>query len=142
MTQLVYGDRRVDQWVAQKLNLRPFDQSYSIANVDIGGRGILGATVFHGWYPESGVIEMSAASEHPSWMSRKMINASFSYAFEELKNQMIVWRVSENNTHMANIATRLEFTGYTIPRLRGRNEADIVFTLTDDAWLKSKFRSH
>lgn len=141
MPDLVYGDGRVDQWVAQNLAIRPFDLSYSIANVDIS-KGILGATVFHGWYPETGIIEMSAFGEHASWMSRKMINAAFSYAFDELKCQMIVWRVSENNSRMANIAERLGFVGYTIPRLRGRHEADIVFTLTDDKWNASKFRSH
>lgn len=139
MSELVYGDPRVDAWVADRLGLRPLDPSYSLANVD--GGSLLGAVVFHGYYPETGIIEMSAASNSSRWMSRKMLNATFSYAFDHLKCQMVIWRVSENNTRMSNIARRLGFVGYTIPRLRGRNEADIVFTLTDDAWLESRIRS-
>lgn len=140
MSELLYGDPRIDKWVSSNLDIEAFGPSFSIANVD-SDKGLLGATVMHGYYPKSGIIEMSAYSQHPSWMSRKMINACFSYAFDTLGCQMVIWRVSENNHAMANIAFRLGFVGYTIPRLRGRNEADTVFTLTDDAWKQNKFRS-
>lgn len=137
---IVYGDKRIDQWVAQNLALRQWPDSFSIANIkdDI----ILGASVFHNWYPETGVVEISSYGDHPSWMSRKMINTVFSYAFEHLKCQMIVLRVSETNTRMLNIAKALGFSSYTIPRLRGKNEAEVIMTLTDDDWLKSRYRSN
>lgn len=138
MSELVYGDERIDGWVAYKLGLRLWPQSYSIANVRDGS--ILGATVFHGYYPETGVVELTSASDSPRWMDRKMINAVFGYAFDHLKCQLVVIRVSEINARMVNIARGLGFQGYLIPRLRGKNEAEWVFTLTDDDWLKSRFR--
>lgn len=140
MSQLVYGDRRVDQWVASNLGLRPWADSFSIANTK--ENRILGASVLHNWFPEAGVVEISSFGEHPSWMSRKMINAVFSYAFEHLKCQMIVLRVAEDNDRMLNIGSGLGFKSYTIPRLRGRNVNEVIMTLTDDDWLKSRYRSN
>jgi RimJ/RimL family protein N-acetyltransferase len=141
-SELVHGDWRIDQWVAQKLGLRQWPMSYSIANVRAEDSFILGATVFHDYYPENGVVELTSYSEHPAWMSRKMINAVFTHAFEGLKCQLVVLRVSETNIHMRDIAERLLFNSYTIPRLRGRNEADVIYTLSDDDWAKSRYRSH
>lgn len=139
MSELVFGDPRIDGWVADKLGLRQWPESYSIANVQ--GSFILGATVMHNWYPETGVIEMTSVSDSPRWLDRKMINAVFHYAFDVLCCQMVVLRVSEINSVMVDIANRLGFVGYLIPRLRGRNEAEWVFCLTDDKWLESRFRS-
>lgn len=140
MSDLVYGDPRIDGWVANKLGIRQWGESYSIANVR--DSTLLGASVFHNYYPECGVVEISSYGENPKWMSRKMINAVFTHAFEGLKCQLVVLRVSENNLHMRNIAERLLFNSYTIPRLRGRNEADVIYTLSDDDWAKSRYRSH
>ena len=47
---------------------------------------------------------------------------------------MVVLRVSERNTVMRSIAERCGFTGHLIPRLRGRDEDEVVFTQTDDEW--------
>ncbi len=139
-SDIVHGDPRIDSWVAGKLGLRQWPESYSIANVS--ERFILGATVFHNWYPETGIVELTSVSDSPKWMSRKMINAVFSYAFDILGCQMVVLRVSEINTGMVNIAERLGFSGYLIPRLRGKTEAEWIFCLTDDDWLNSRYRSH
>lgn len=139
-SELVYGDPRIDSWVAGKLGLRKWAESYSIANVK--DQFILGATVFHNWYPETGVVELTSVSDSPKWMDRKMINAVFSHAFDILGCQMVVLRVSEINTVMVNIAERLGFKGYLIPRLRGKTEAEWVFCLTDDDWRESRYRSH
>ena len=138
MSSLVYGDTRIDRWVAERLGLRPWPISYSIANVR--DNLILGATVFHNYYPEAGVIELTSASESPRWMDRNMINAVFSHAFDALKCQLVVLRVSEINTRMVNIAKGLGFQGYLIPRLRGKTEAEWIMTLTDDDWRNSRFR--
>ena len=138
MSDLVYGDPRIDAWVATKLDIRQWPQSYSIANVKDGF--ILGATVLHNYYPETGVVEMTSASDSPRWMSRKMLNAVFEYAFTTLGCQLVVLRVSQINARMVNIAEGLGFSGYLIPRLRGRDEAEWIFTLTDDDWRSSKYR--
>ncbi|HKY52807.1 MAG TPA: GNAT family N-acetyltransferase [Anaerolineales bacterium] len=138
MSEIVYGDPTIDGWVATNLGLRKWADSYSIANVK--DRFILGASVLHNWYPETGIVEITSFSESPRWMSRKMINAVFGYAFDTLKCQMVVLRVSEINTRMINIAKGLGFEGYLIPRLRGKNEAEWIFCLTDDDWARSPYR--
>lgn len=138
MSEIVYGDPRIDQWVCARLGIRQWSESFSIANV--GKDGILGATVLHNYYPETGVIELTSVADSPRWMGRNMINAVFSYAFDVLKCQMVVLRVSEINERMVNIAKGLSFKGYLIPRLRGKNEAEWIFCLTDDEWLKSPYR--
>ncbi len=66
-----------------------------------------------------------------------MLKAMFGYPFDQLGCQMVVLRVSERNAVMTGIAKRFGFTSHRIPRLRGRDEAEILFTLTDDEW-----RSH
>ena len=96
--------------------------------------------MFHDYYPENGVVALTSYSASPRWMGRDMINAVFSYAFDKLQCQMVVLRVSEINTRMVNIANGLGFKGYLIPRLRGKNEAEWIFTLTDDDWQNSRFR--
>lgn len=138
MGEIVYGDPAIDRWVAGKLGLRQWAQSFSIANVR--ERFILGATVLHNFYPETGVVEMTSVADSPAWMSRKMINAVFGYAFDVLGCQMVVLRVSEINTRMVNIAQGLSFKGYLIPRLRGKSEAEWIFCLTDDEWRGSPYR--
>ena len=138
MTDLVYGDPDIDGWVAAKLGIRRWAESFSIAHVR--DRFILGATVFHNFYPETGVVELTSVSESPAWMSRKMINAVFGYAFDVLNCQLVVLRVSEINTRMVNIANALGFKGYLIPRLRGKDEAEWIFCLTDDDWRNSPYR--
>ena len=138
MSELIYGDKNVDGWVANKLGLRPWADSFSIANVR--NSFILGATVFHNYYPETGVVELTSASDNPGWMDRKMINAVFTYAFDALGCQLVVLRVSEINTRMLDIAKGLGFRGYLIPRLRGKNEDEWIMTLTDDDWRNSRFR--
>lgn len=140
MLQLVYGQNEVvSRWVANHIPgcERGWPNATAIGVAD--ETGLIGGSVFHGWSPEAGVIEISSAATSPRWWSRRMMDAVFSYPFDQLQCQMIVLRVSENNTHMLNIADRLDFERYTIPRLRGRNEAECILCLTDDKWRASKF---
>ena len=100
----------------------------------IVGDVVVAAVVFHNWHPEEGVIEMSSASDTKRWLSRPMLNAMFNFCFEESGCQLVVLRVSERNVGMIDIARRFGFSETRIERLRGRGEAEIVFTFTDDAW--------
>lgn len=90
--------------------------------------------VFHNYNPEAGVIELSAASISRRWLTRPMLKGMFGYPFDQLSCQLVVLRVSERNAVMIEIAERFGFTAHRIPRLRGRDEAEILFTLTDDEW--------
>lgn len=140
MLRLVYGQNEiVSRWVADHIPgcFRGWPNATAIGIAD--ENGLIGGSVFHAWNPESGVIEISAASVRPNWLSRRMINAMFSYAFDQIQCQLVVMRTSENNASVLNIWDALGFDRYTIPRLRGRNEAECILCLTEEDWRSSKF---
>ncbi|MEI2296789.1 GNAT family N-acetyltransferase [Ensifer sp. MJa1] len=111
---------------------RGFADFTTMGVIDAGG--LVAGVVFHNYAPEAGVIELSAASTSKRWMTRSVLKAMFGYAFDEIGCQMAVLRVSERNNGMVAIAKRFGFTPHSIPRLRGRAEAEIIFTLTDSDW--------
>ncbi|WP_248447147.1 GNAT family N-acetyltransferase [Sinorhizobium meliloti] len=100
----------------------------------IEGEHLVAGVVFHNYAPEAGVIELSSASASRRWLTRPMLKAMFGYPFDHIGCQMAVLRVSERNTGMIEIAERFGFKAYRVPRLRGREEAEIIFTFTDDDW--------
>lgn len=103
------------------------------------GQGrILSAVLFHNWQPQYGVIEISGAGSGP-WLSRDSIADLFGFAFEQMGAQAVVARMDEENPATVGML-RFGFTRHDIPRLRGRDKAETLFVLTDDAWLKSRFR--
>ncbi|MGT2444472.1 N-acetyltransferase [Ensifer adhaerens] len=100
----------------------------------IEGESLVAGVVFHNYAPEAGVIELSAAAISRRWLTRPMLRGMFGYPFDQLGCQMVVLRVSERNAIMIEIAERFGFSAYRIPRLRGRDEAEILFTFTDEDW--------
>lgn len=84
-------------------------------------------------------MEMSAAADSPRWLTRPVLRAMHSYIFNDSGCQMALMRVSEHNKRMLRIAAAYGYQSHRIPRLRGRDEAEIVLTLTDDDWKKGKF---
>jgi RimJ/RimL family protein N-acetyltransferase len=123
----------VSQWAADRLGYeRGFGPSEAIGILD--GEALIGAVVFHNWAPEGGVVEMSAFAADPRWLSKTVLRTVFRYAFDALGCQMVVWRVAPSNNRTCRLAHRLGFISHRIPRLRGRNEDEFIFTLTDDAW--------
>lgn len=104
-----------------------------------GGKLIAG-TVYHNWQPDGGVIELSSASDSKRWLTRPVIHAMFSLPFDQYGCQLCVLRVSERNAPMLRIAKAYGFNEYIVPRLRGRDEAEHILTLTDDQWRGSRFR--
>lgn len=98
---------------------------------------LIGGTVYHNWNPEAGVMEMSGAGKN--WWNRAYLKAVHDYIFNDAKCQLAVMRVAETNTRMLRAAERFGYSKHMIPRLRGRNEAEAILTLTDDDWRQSKF---
>lgn len=138
---VVFGqDKLVAEWVAGQLGYTNFEGFYCGAIGVAEGGQLVGGTCFHNWYPKDGVVEMTSASITSKWLTRRMIRAIFNYAFGLLECQLVVMRVSANNSTMLNIGQRFGFNSYTIPRLRGRSEDEVIFTLTDDQWRDSKFK--
>ena len=98
----------------------------------------IGGVVFHDWNPEAGVMCMSAAGE-PGWLSRPILYAMHRYIFETAGCQLAVMQVSEHNARMRRIGLAYGYTETRIPRLRGRDEAEIIMTLTKEDWRASRF---
>lgn len=102
------------------------------------GQELRGAFIFHNWSPDAGVMEMSSAGEH-GWLTLGAIYKAHRYIFDEVGCQLSVMRVSEENDLMCRTAEHFGYTGYVIPRLRGRDESEIIYTLTDEDWRDNRF---
>lgn len=102
------------------------------------GRLIAG-TLFHNYYSEQGVIELTSASLSRRWLTRGVIRSMFALPFDRLGCQIVALRVSSKNYGMLRIARSFGFSEVLIPRLRGRTEDEHVFTYTDDQWKSSRY---
>jgi len=99
----------------------------------------IAGVLYNNYYPEQGVIEMHAASRDKQWLTRPVLRSMFSHAFERFQCQLCVLRVSEHNKPMLRIAKAYGFNQHIIPRLRGRDEAEHILTLSDDDWRSNRF---
>lgn len=100
---------------------------------------LIAGTIYHNYYPESGVIELTSASDDKRWLTKRVVRAMFWLPFERLGCQLVVLRVSERNESMIKISRKFGFSEVYIPRLRGRDEGEFIFSLTDDQWRSSKY---
>lgn len=107
--------------------------NYSSLAVHDRGRLIAGV-LYHNYYPREGVIELSAGAIDRRWMTRPVLKAIFAVPFDIFRCQLAAIRVSERNRVMIDIARGLGFVGYLIPRLRGRDHAEWLMTLTEEDW--------
>lgn len=103
------------------------------------GDSLVAGTLYHNWQPESGVIELTSSSTTKRWLTRTVIRAMFTLPFDTLDCQMGVLRVSERNESMVRIARSFGFNEVFVPRLRGRDEGEFIFTYTDDQWRASPY---
>ena len=100
---------------------------------------LIAVVVFHNWEPAHGVIELSAASTNKRWLNRSILHEMFSYCFEQAGAQSVVTRTAPGDKSLSRIFKAYGFEQFRIPRLRGRDEDEIIHTLTDDAWNSSRF---
>lgn len=116
---------------------RDFGNCQGMAVVE--GDTLIGAAIWHNFEPDSGVVEISAASTTKRWLNRQTLGVMFGVPFKEWDCQAVVLRVSDSDTPMHRMLNAYGFEHYRIPRLRGRNEAENVFVLTVEAWRANKF---
>lgn len=100
---------------------------------------LIAGVLYHHFHPAAGVIEMSAAALDKRWLTRPVLRAMFEVPFGVFGCQLAVLRVSEYNKPMLRIAKAYGFKEFVIPRLRGRNEAEHILTLSDDDWRSNRF---
>jgi len=99
---------------------------------------LIAGIVYHNWSPETGVIEISGAATDSRWLNRHTLHAMFEYPFDQLGCQMVVARHSEHNKRLRRMWRAVGATEFVIPRLKGRDEAMVVSTFTDDAWREGR----
>lgn len=97
--------------------------------------------VYHNYYQDAGVIEISAAAVTSRWLTRPVLKEMFSLPFDLMGVQTIVMRVSpdEKQKHIHRMLKAYGFQKYRLPRLRGRDEDELVFILHDDVWRENRF---
>ena len=142
-----YDDRNLNRtfwmWASRKLfgGFKGFGPCCTMGIMD--NDELIGVMVYHNYNSDSGVMEISGASSTERWLSPTVLREMFSRPFKQMGCQMVVMRVSPNNKKgkrgLSRMLTAYGFKSYTIPRLKGRFEDEIIFTLTDDAWRTNKF---
>ena len=103
-----------------------------------GNRKILGAVIFHGWQPDYGVIELSAAADSPKWLSRRAIREIMGICFDQHKCQQVVSRMATDNARAIKIYDFIGFKKLLLPNMRGRGRDEWLMLLTRDEWAASK----
>lgn len=134
LVNLIIGD-----FVAQRVwgDERGFEDFTSMGVVD--DEKLIAGVVFHNYSPHARTIEISGASDSRKWLQRPVLHAMYAYPFEQLSCQMVVQRNSEHNEHLNRILRRFGFDEYRIERLRGPDEAELIFTLTKEQWLNNGY---
>lgn len=103
------------------------------------GDKIIAVVAYHDWNPEARTIRMSAASDSKRCLTRDILYRMHEYPFDQVGCQAVVLQVSEHNAVMLRIAKALGYEQYRVPRLRGRDEAEIINVLHDDVWRAGRF---
>ncbi len=74
-----------------------------------------------------------------AWLTRPVLYAVHAYIFDTAKCQLAVMQVSERNERMRRIGLAYGYTETRVPRLRGRDEAEMIMTLAEEDWRASRF---
>lgn len=118
---------------------RGFGPSEALGIIDNDGKLVAGV-VFHDWHPEFRRIEISGAAISGHWLTRSIAAQVGEYAFDRLGCQMVVFRTDEDNTRARRLCRALGGDEYVIPRMRGEDRAEVLITLTAEAWRASRMR--
>lgn len=105
---------------------------------DAAGNMVAGV-LLHNWQKDAGVIEVTAYAATRRWLTRTALAEVFGYVFDQLECQMAVARISEGNAVARRFWTALGAQETIIPRLRGRDAAEVLSTLTEEQWRSSRF---
>ena len=95
---------------------------------------LIAAIVFHGWQPEYGVIEISAAATNAAWLSKRTIREIMAVCFDQHGCQQIVSRMATDNSRAIQIYEFLGFQKVLLPNMRGSGKHEWLMLLTKDQW--------
>jgi RimJ/RimL family protein N-acetyltransferase len=128
------------RWVAEHIwpgRNREFGNCRGMAVID--GDELIAGIVYHNYEPDAQIIEISAASISKRWLTKETLRVMFQMPFRDFGCQALVMRVAPADKPLHRMLKAYGFEMYVLPRLRGRDEDEHVFILTDDAWASNKF---
>ena len=141
--RLLYGhDAAVSKFVADlipQVRAHGFGECKAIGVIDADGL-LVGGMVFHHWWPEAGTIEFSGAARTAKWLTPHILDRMFSYAFDDVGVQMLVTRNSGTNKRLHRQLAAYGFDRFDIPRMFGRDEDGVFWTLTEETFRTGRFR--
>lgn len=128
------GNRAVADFVSHIIWGEPgrIEKYSTMAVVDDGV--LIAGVVFHNWDEDAGVMELTAASASPRWLTTPIIQAMHQFPFDLIGAQMVMHRVRGDNERMIRIHRKFGCHEVVIRRGCGRDTDCHVFTLTDDQW--------
>lgn len=140
--RLLYGhDEAVAKFVADQMEQDPvaiFGNCRAIGVIDATGL-LVGGVVYHNWWPTAQTIEISSAAITPKWLTPFILDTVFGYAFDAAGVQLIVTRNSAKNTRVHRLLSRYGFDRIDVPRLYGRDEGGVIWTLTEETYRNGLF---
>lgn len=125
------------EWASQRIWGRPGEFERFCSVTVMRDDAVSAVIILHNWHPDAGVIEISAAGDG-YWQTRRVINEVMALCFDTMGCQMVVMRNAEHAANTISNSGRLGFKGVFLPRMRGRDEGEWLFTLTDDDWKASR----
>lgn len=95
--------------------------------------------VYHNWFPDEKVIEISGAAWKKGWLTRSVLGVMYGFPFKDCGCDVVVQRVSDDDKAQHRMLKAYGAEHYRIPNLRGLGKAENVFVLTKEAWLNNRF---
>lgn len=133
------ANQALGDWCTARIALpRPLDSPYVTMGV-FNDAELIAVIVYNNYHPETGVIEFHGASTSPRWLARHVLREMFAAPFERWGVQLLVTRNSDRNKRLHRMLASYGMKPVHIPRLRGRDEGEMIWTLSDDDWRGNGF---
>lgn len=105
----------------------------------VRGDKLAAGLIYHNYDDDAGVIEISGAAWAKGWLTRPVLRVMYGFPFIDCGCQAVVQRVSDDDTAQHRMLRAYGAERYRIPRLRGRDKAENIFVLTEEAWRGNRF---
>lgn len=136
-------NRSFSMWASRRIfgHINGFPSATTMGVFD--GHKLIAVMVYHNFDRKAGVVEISGAASDRRWLRKYVLKEMFAAPFTDMGCQSVVMRVSPKpeSRHTRRMLTAYGFTEHRLPRLRGRDEDECVFVLTDDAWRENGFHA-
>lgn len=121
----------IAQWCADQIwpgQGKAFDRCTCLGVID--REALIGAIVFTDYDPDAQTIEFSMAATSGRWLTLKVMEEMRKYCIDQLGCQLVTAKTKASNTHIRKMLKAYGFEEFVIPRLFGREEDGVIFTIT------------